>query len=148
MRELSKEKYKIKKEHYLMINLYRLIIHIDEVVLFDLGGDHKNNQDLRYKYLLDEIDDDEFGRILFKREIRNLKRMAMHDLYHSFNIIAKDLLSRYFDEMNFDNFNSNFFKCYDEIKKCSETIISNYGGRLKHFESIEQYHYYMMKRNF
>lgn len=137
--ELRKDKFTGRPEYYYITQFYRLILHIDHVVLFDLRADHYTNQDLRYKYLLKEINDNVFARILYKREFRNLKRLAMYDLYNSYNLIAKDILSSYIQDQNFKDFCDSFMKLYTDYKNYARKIISTYKGRIKHFQTIGIY---------
>lgn len=140
-RELLKETFARRPEYHLMTGLFRLILHIDNVVLFDLTTNHQTNRDLRFRYLLEEINDNDLARLLYKREVRGLKKLAMHDLYHSLNTLLKDLLLGYLAEkFDFYALIDPFLRVYDDTQRCAEDIITGYGGRNKHGEEIERFH--------
>lgn len=140
---LHTDAFKQRREYYQMLDIFRMILHIDNVILEDMTATHLTNQDLRYKYLLHDIDDEDLERLLYKREIKHLKRNAVHDLYNSFNIILKDAMIKYVDnEMDLNIFHNTFNTLYDETSECAENIVARYGGVVKHFTEIERLHYW------
>lgn len=139
--QLLRDSFSKRPEYRLVTGLFRLIIHIDNVVLFDLTTDHRTNRDLRFRFLLEEIDDEDFGRLLYKREVRGLKKLAMRDLYQSLTTLLKDLLLGYLAETyDLKALLDAYLRVYDDAQKCAGDIVAGYGGRMKHVEEVERFH--------
>lgn len=145
-RFLLKDDFRKRREYYQLTSFFRLILHIDHVVIPEFQTNHRTNESLRFRYLLNEITENDLKRLLYKRETRGLKRLAVLQLYTCFITIAKNILSDYLNEtLDFIGFSDVFLKTYDETVRCAGVIVSSYGGKVKHLDELDRYHFWHEK---
>jgi hypothetical protein len=84
----------------LIMNLVRLLLHISQVELPNCVPSyvrqipHDPHRELRIKYMLNEIDLDEFQSILVKREKERMKKEEINQILQTFVEVMDDLLRK------------------------------------------------------
>jgi hypothetical protein len=83
-----------------LCRLLRKLVHIEEVEIRTLRNRHRNaedNADLRLKYLVNEISEEEFRIQLQRREKKREKDIAVRDVYQMVCDTGRDVIWMYMD---------------------------------------------------
>lgn len=80
-----------------MSDCHRLVVHIQEVVIprYPIRAGIMDNSDLRVKYLMKEIDESKWTRILKARQKKTEKDRAVHQVLEMFTTSMIDLFNTY-----------------------------------------------------
>ena len=100
--DMDTEPYKTARyKGDVLVAILRKLIHISEVELRRLRNRYRNtdNADLRLKYLINDIGDDELKVLLQRREKRRDKDLAVRDIYQMACDTGRDALWAYMDEL-------------------------------------------------
>lgn len=93
-----RSKFENSKEKEKIMNLVRLLIHINQVELASLTPSylkripHDPNRDIRIEYMLNNITKEEFKFALQKREKDRLKKEDFHQIFTMFKDVTDDML--------------------------------------------------------
>ena len=101
--DMDKEPYKTARfKGEVIISMLRKLIHVSEVELRRLRNRYRNtdNADLRLKYLINEIGDDDLKVNLQRREKRRDKDLAVRDIYQMTCDTGRDLMWAYVDQLS------------------------------------------------
>jgi hypothetical protein len=80
------------------MNLFQLLPHLENVYLPRLATNEPDNKDLRIKYILSQINEDDFRRELHKREKKFEKDNELRDILRTFILVCNDLLRKAYNE--------------------------------------------------
>jgi len=75
-----------------LVNMYRFINHVSDYELNKYREAENNNENLRVKYLLNEITKEEFKRTLQIRERKNERNKVIRDILNTFIVAASEEL--------------------------------------------------------
>ncbi len=119
----------IKFDHY---NYERSIRHFQAVEIPRVIYDN-DNSDLRVKYLLNEIDDEEMKKDLQKREVKKLKLTAYLNVFQMFCNVGTDLMNKILTlktNKDAEQLHSEFNKLRSYYNECMKDLSKRYGSRL------------------
>jgi hypothetical protein len=114
--------------------IIRWVVHIQYIVLPDFQVDRlKTNKDLRFKYLLKEMEEEDVERILYKREKKQMKKEAIYDILGVIINSIFDILYRFTSDPS----SNSTFQVYiteintflEHIRDMLDNIQSRYGGK-------------------
>lgn len=90
----------------LLLEIYRQTIHIREIELRHLPNimDNLNNQDLRIKFLMKEISEEEFKLKLQRREKEREKKLEYRDVLDTYVNVMQDLLNELKNSKDYTKF--------------------------------------------
>lgn len=75
-----------------LVNIYHFINHVSDYELNKYREAENNNEELRVKYLLNEITKEEFKRTLQIRERKNERNKVIRDIFNTFIVAASEEL--------------------------------------------------------
>jgi hypothetical protein len=83
-----------------MSDIHRQLLHVTEHEIPRLANTYRNtdNIDLRLKFLLNEISEEEFQVTLQRREKKREKDVAVREIYEMLGAAGKDLMWAYVDQ--------------------------------------------------
>lgn len=119
-------------------------IHLQEVELnfYNDGADHiRYNQDLRVKYLRNQIDENQFKILLQRRDKKRQKNREIYNILQMVFNATVDIIFRIYDPIrNTTDWDENVFTPLNEIEaltdyanECLEDVSKTYDGRCKTF---------------
>lgn len=77
-----------------ILKIHRMYLHIMHVELPSyIVNNHEDNQDLRIKYLINEIDEPRFKLLLQQREKKNDKKTEIHMVLSTYTAVVMDLMN-------------------------------------------------------
>ena len=83
--------------------IHRLILHIQYDTLVhvyrDVGDENKKNDDLRVKFLLNDIKEEEWKKLLYRRERKEICDKSFRDILSMFCTVGTELIN---ETLNFD----------------------------------------------
>lgn len=98
----------------------------------------KTNSDIRIKYLLNDLNENDLKRLLYKREKRNLKKNGVYQILQIFIQTSKDIMVRAVNDENV-NFEKYIKEMRNLINYCydiCECINQNYGGNYNEISKL------------
>lgn len=98
----------------------------------------KTNSDIRIKYLLNDLNENDLKRLLYKREKRNLKKNGVYQILQIFIQTSKDIMVRAVNDENGD-FEKYIKEMRNLINYCydiCESINQNYGGNFNEITKL------------
>lgn len=108
-----------------MINICRKILHIRFVDLPRFSTDRiRNNEDLRIKYLLNEIDENKFKIMIERRNKQQNKNREILNVLSMFVNSTTDIIYRYVDNYKRTGIN-NVFQYKNEIENLKDYVNKN-----------------------
>ena len=122
-----------------ILQLVQKIYHYERYILIKYQVDPlRTNSDLRFKYLLNEITEEDMKRILMKREKRNLKKNAVFSNIDILVQSLKDILIRLVNDQgaHFQNYEDEIKKIIQYCYNIGEEINKNYGGNLNEIKPL------------
>lgn len=126
-------------QRQLIMNMVRLLIHIDQVEIPHMipvhirNIPHDPNRDLRIQFMLNELTENEFKSSLQKREKDRLKREETAQIFETFKQVGNDLLWQFIqmDTISLDD----FLKYMEDVRvytnKSLHKLAELYGIKLK-----------------
>ena len=121
------------KSQRFFTDICRNIIHIREVDLRNFRIDRiRNNRDIRIKYMRNQITEEQFKKILQKREKDILKKTEITELLQMLYNCATDIFYRLYndDMVNISSYHDEFDKLGDYINGCFREITKLYNCRI------------------
>ena len=114
--------------------IIRWVVHIQYIVLPDFQVDRlKTNKDLRFKYLLKEMEEEDVERILYKREKKQMKKEAIYDILGVIINSIFDILYRFTCDHNsndtFPVYITEINTFLEHVRDMLDNIQSRYGGK-------------------
>lgn len=96
-------------------DMHRMSRHIRQTMLAPIDNDERTNADLRLKYLIKELDDDTFARMIYNRHISNVRKQTFNDIY----IMAADISEELFRKLlaSDKSYVSEFLREMDALKQ-------------------------------
>lgn len=118
-----------------MRSLHRHILHVRHVVLPEYAEDRvRDNIDLRIRFILDEITEEEWKSVLLYREKKRLKHRAYRGVLETFTTVATDLLIRH-SATHHDAIREEMIEVCNHIIPCGNRIAVIHGGSIPAFFS-------------
>jgi hypothetical protein len=120
---------------YKMRCVHRYILHVRHAVLPEYAEDRvRDNIDLRIRFILDEITEEEWKSVLLYREKKRLKHRAYRGILETFATVATDLLIRHSATQR-DAILEEMIEVCDYIIPCGNRIAVIHGGSIPEFFS-------------
>ena len=116
---------------YLRMHSHIMYTEIGRYVVNDRGG----NQDLRIKYLLNDINEDRFRQLVQQREKKNEKKREIHQIITMYQTVTMDVLAKImacqdtaFDKLQemhdeLQTLRNYFNKCMRHISRRDNTVV-------------------------
>jgi hypothetical protein len=139
----SNKNYQIRK---FMLNVHRMIIHIEAIVIPENYREDrvKDNVDLRVKYLLNTIDENQWMKTLIFRERKRMTNRAHRQVLEMFTLIATDLFRRLVVEKNLKNICKEMNQFIRYILDCFDHVNMLHGGSIpEHVIDIHEIYKYL-----
>jgi len=129
----------LNRYRFTIQTLLNKIYHYENIVLPKYEVDPlKNNSDIRYKYLLKDINKDDLKRLLFKREKKNLKKIAVYQVIQILIQSIKDITIRFIHQQH-DNFQKEIENIIHYSWDQCEKINKNYGGNINEMNKFHNF---------
>jgi hypothetical protein len=128
------------------VNICRGIIHITLYRIPELS-DRKNNQDLRMRYLSNEITEDKFKQLLQRREKNYSKKRELLNIVTMYRIACTDIMYRYVAEFTdkknqrlptkgvFDVYKMEIIHLVDYTNQCLKEVTELYNVKNMHINN-------------
>lgn len=113
-----------------IMECHRILRHIRLTMIVPVDRSDFANADIRLKYLIKEIDDDEFGRLVYNRYIDRLRKDTFNGLYGLAADIGEDLFRRLVAAKS-ASFIYDFCKEYKALKDYINRHLEEYGRLYK-----------------
>lgn len=121
------------KNNYLtsLFNIHRMIIHVQTVEIMEYEEDRvKDNIDLRVKYLLNTITEEQWMKTLITRERKRMTNRAYKRILEMFVMVGTDLFRRLVVEKNVTKISDEFSNFLKYIRNCFDRVYTLYGGSI------------------
>jgi hypothetical protein len=133
------------KEVDAMFSLHQLSSHIENVMIPNYHTNNlTNNLDLRVKYLMNEMNEDQFKVILQQREKKNIKKKEIHDVLEMYLFTSVDIFNnvlndkehiKTFDLKNIDSYVKQLFTLQDFANTQLEKTATRYKCKVPYINS-------------
>jgi hypothetical protein len=115
--------------------VHRCILHVRHVVLPEYAEDRvRDNIDLRIRFILDEITEEEWKSVLLYREKKRLKNRAYRGVLETFTTVATDLVIRH-SATQCEAILGEMIEVCEHIIPCGDRIAAIHGGSIPAFFS-------------
>lgn len=116
-----------------MRSVHRYILHVRHVLLPEYAEDRvRDNIDLRIRFILDEITEDEWKSVLLYREKKRLKNRAYRGVLETFTTVATDLVIRH-SATQCEAILGEMIEVCGHIIPCGDRIAAIHGGGVPSF---------------
>ena len=122
-------KKRIFKPKRLMSNILRLYNHLMHIVIpHFMPANHEQNRDLRIKYMLKEINEEMFKRLIYSRHKRENIKNEMRLVFEMFANSCVDLVHRMLGgaDNTYGDLCREFVALHDYSSECLQTIAKRY----------------------